>query len=127
MAPTDAIPNLPVSPAPQTPPSGPNLRPHKRALDPEQVQLLADLLEAVQGIQSRPAAAGADQPATTEEPFSDESASQEKGSKLEYKTIHEMYVPYKRTSSKMANVTSAAGMRKSASTRSLSLQRRREK
>ena len=106
MAPTDVIPNLPVSPAPQTPPSSPNLRPHKRALDSEQVQLLADLLEAVQGIQSRPAAAGADQPATTEEPSSDESVSREKGSKLEYKTVHEMYVPYERTSSIMANVTS---------------------
>ena len=65
MAPTDAIPNLPVSPAPQTPLSSPDLRPHKRALDLEQVQLFADLLKAVQAIQSTPVAAGANQPATT--------------------------------------------------------------
>jgi hypothetical protein len=106
MAPMDAIPNLPVSPAPQTPPSSPDLRPHKWALPSEQVQLLADLLKAVQAIQSTPAAAGADQPATTEESSSDKSVSRERGLRLEYKTVHETYVPYKRTSSKKANVTS---------------------
>ncbi len=50
-----------------------------------------DLLEAAQAIQSRSAGVGADQPATTEQPSSDESVPQEKGSKLEYKTVHEMY------------------------------------
>lgn len=46
MAPTDVIPNLPVSPGPQTPPSSPNLPPHKQALHSKQVQLLVDLLKA---------------------------------------------------------------------------------
>ena len=89
MAPTDAIPNLPVSPAPQTPPSSPDLRPHKRTLDSAQVQLFADLLKAVQAIQSTPAASGADQPAISEEPSSDDSISRERGSKLEVKSVLE--------------------------------------
>ncbi len=91
MPPTDAVQSMPVSPAPQTPPSSPDLHPHKRALPSEQVQLLADLLKAVQAIQSTPAAAGADQPVTTEEPSGDESASREKGSKLEVKSVVEVY------------------------------------
>jgi hypothetical protein len=96
MAPTDVIPNLPVSPTPQTPPSSPNLPPHKQALHSEQVQLLVDLLKAAQAIQAKPA----NQPEKTREPSGDESVSRERGSKLEYKTIQEMYVPCKRTSSK---------------------------
>ena len=87
MAPTDAISNLPVSPVPQTPSSSPNLRPHKRELDPEQVQLFTDLLKAVQAIQSTSTAAGANQPEKTRESSGDESISRERGSKLEYKTI----------------------------------------
>ena len=90
MAPTDAIQSLPVSPGPQTPPSSPYLRPHKPALHPEQVQLLADLLKAAQAIQSTPAAAEADQLVTAKEPSGDESISRERGSKLEYNTVHEM-------------------------------------
>lgn len=88
MASTDAIPNLPVSPAPQTPPSSPDLRPHKRALDPKQVQLFADLLKAVQAIQPTPAAAGTNQPATTEEA----EKPKIRASKLDYKLVDEMYV-----------------------------------
>jgi hypothetical protein len=65
-----------------------------------------DLLNAAQAIETTPATAEADQPATTEEPSGDESLSRERESKLEHKTIHEMYVPGKRISSKKANVTS---------------------
>ena len=89
MAPTDAIPNLPVSPAPQTPPSSPKLRPHKRELDSEQVQLLTDLLKAVQAIQSIPAAAGADQPATMS---SQSEKPRERASRLEFKSVLERWV-----------------------------------
>ena len=91
MAPTDAIPNLAVSPGQQTPPSSPNLHPYKPVLHPEQVQLFADLLKAVQAIQPTPAAAGAGQPVTTEETAGDESVSREKGSKLEVKSVVELY------------------------------------
>jgi hypothetical protein len=86
----DVIPNLPVSPAPQTPPSSPNLPPHKQALHSEQVQLLVDLLKAAQAIQAKPA----NQPEKTKETSGDDSVSREKGSKLEVKSVVEVYVLY---------------------------------
>ena len=89
MAPTDAVQILPVSPGQQTPPNSPDLCPHERAHPPEQVQLFVDLLlKAVQAIQSTPAAAGTNQPATTEEA----EKPKIRASKLDYKLVDEMYV-----------------------------------
>ena len=94
MGPTDVIPNLPVSPGPQTPPSSPNLPPRKQALHSEQVQLLVDLLKAAQAIQAEPAAAEANQLEKARAPSGDDSVSREKGSKLEVKSVVEVYVLY---------------------------------
>ena len=94
MGPTDVIPNLSVSPAPQTPPSSLNLPLRKQALHSEQVQLLVDLLKAAQAIQVEPAAAEANQLEKTRAPSGDDSVSREKGSKLEVKSVVEVYVLY---------------------------------
>jgi len=90
MAPTDVIPNLP---RPQTPPSSPELPAYKQTLSSGHVQLFVDLLKAAQAIQSAPAAAGVIQPASTGEAPEDKKTSRAKASKLEFKTVNEMYVP----------------------------------
>jgi len=90
MAPTDVIPNLP---RPQTPPSSPELPAYKQTLNHGHVQLFVDLLKAAQAIQSAPAAAGAIQPASTGEKSGDKKASRARASKVEFKTVNEVYVP----------------------------------
>jgi hypothetical protein len=94
MAAIDVIPKLSVSPRLQTTPSSPELPPYKQTLTSEHVQLFVDLLKAAQAIQTAPAAAGADQPASTRETPEDPKTSRAKASKLEFKTVNEMYVPY---------------------------------
>jgi len=93
MAPTDVIPNLPVSPRLQTPPSSPELPPYKPTLSSDHVQLFVDLLKAAQAIQTAPAATEASPPASTGETPEDKKTLRAKASKLEFKTVNEMYVP----------------------------------
>lgn len=104
MAPTDLIPNLPVSPQPQTPPSSPELPACKQTLSLGHVQLFVDLLKAAQSIQVAPATAEANQPANTGEKSGDKKASRARASKLEFKTVNEVYVPYEVQAQK-ANIT----------------------
>ncbi len=87
MAPTDVIPNLP---RPQTPPSSPELPAYK--LSSGYIRLFVDLLKAAQAIQSAPAAAAAIQPASTGEKYEDKKASRSRASKVEFKTVNEVYV-----------------------------------
>ena len=95
MAATDVIQKLPVSPRLQTPPSSPELPPYKQTLSLDHVQLFVDLLKAAQAIQTAPAAAGAYQPANNGETPEDKETSRAKASKLEFKTVNEMYIPSK--------------------------------
>jgi len=92
MAATDAIQKLPVSPRLQTPPSSPELPPYKPTLNSDHVQLFVDLLKAAQSIQTAPAATGANQPAGTGETSEDKKISRARSSKVEFKTVNEMYV-----------------------------------
>ena len=93
MAPTDVIQKLTVSSRPQTPPSSPELPAYKQTLSSGHVQLFVDLLKAAQAIQSAPAAAGAIQPARSGEKSGDKKASRPRASKVEFKTVNEVYVP----------------------------------
>lgn len=92
MAATDVIQKLPVSPRLQTPPSSPELPPYKQRVSSDHVQLSVDLLKAAQAIQTAPAAAGANQPISTGETSEDKANSRARASKVEFKTVNEMYV-----------------------------------
>ena len=92
MAPTNVIPNLP---RPQTPPSSPELPAYKQTLSSGHVQLFVDLLKATQATQTAPAAVGAIHPANTGEKSGDKKASRARASKVEFKTVNEVYVPCK--------------------------------
>ena len=89
MAPTNVVPNLP---RPQTPPSSPELPAYKQTLSSGHVQLFVDLLKAAQAIQTAPDAVGAIQPASNGEKSGDKKASQARASKVEFKTVNEVYV-----------------------------------
>jgi len=94
MAATDAIQKLPVSPRLQTPPSSPELPPYKPTLSSDHVQLFVDLLKAAQSIQTVPATTEANQPAGTGEISEDKKISRVRASKVEFKTVNEIYVSY---------------------------------
>lgn len=95
MATTDIIQKGPVSPQLQTPPSSPELPPYKQTLSSDHVKLFVDLLKAAQAIQTAPAATGADQLASTAETLQEKKILRARDSKLEFKTVSEMYVPCK--------------------------------
>ena len=92
MAATDAIQKLPISPRVQTPPSSPELPRYKQTLSSDHVRLFVDLLKAAQAIQTAPAVAGANQPASIDEDSGDKKTSRARASKPEFKRVNEMYV-----------------------------------
>lgn len=93
MAPADAVPNQAVFPRPQTPPSSPELPPHKQKLSSDHVKLFVDLLKAAQSIQTVPAPVDVIQTTNTEETSEDKKTSRARDSKVEYKTVNDVYVP----------------------------------
>ncbi|KAL2049831.1 hypothetical protein ABVK25_009926 [Lepraria finkii] len=88
---TEVVPKPPTSQRPLvTPPGSPGQPAHKQILTLEHVQHVVELLKAI-------VALPAPEDATmTEEAPTDEQAVKIRASKLEYKTINEMWVYYKR-------------------------------
>ena len=93
MAPIDVVvPRPPTSPRPlETPPSSPHLRTCEQVhtLNTGQFQ---ELLKAIQAVQTPPAPGDANQPTDIKDSSNDKPQAPVRASKLEFKTVNEMWV-----------------------------------